>query len=31
LRPGHYVACHLADEKGGSKIAADTVLASVVD
>jgi oligopeptide transport system ATP-binding protein len=31
FRPGHFVACHLADEEGGSKISADTVLASVVN
>jgi len=30
VRPGHYVACHLADEKGSSKIAEGTVLASEV-
>jgi len=29
--PGHLVACHLADEKGSSKIPEDTILASVVD
>lgn len=28
LRPGHFVACHLADELGGSKIPEKTVLAS---
>ncbi len=28
MRPGHFVACHLADEAGGSKIPKDTVLAS---
>jgi oligopeptide transport system ATP-binding protein len=28
LRPGHFVACHLADEESGSKIPANTVLAS---
>ncbi len=31
MRPGHFVACHLADEKGSSKIPEDTILASVVD
>jgi len=31
IRPEHFVACHLADEAGSSKISADTVLASVVD
>lgn len=30
-RPGHFVACHLADEAGSSKIPEQTVLASVVD
>jgi oligopeptide transport system ATP-binding protein len=30
-RPGHFVACHLADEAGSSKIPEGTVLASVVD
>jgi oligopeptide/dipeptide ABC transporter ATP-binding protein len=29
-RPAHYVACHLADEKGTSKIPEGTVLASEV-
>jgi len=29
--PGHLVTCHLADEKGSSKIPEDTILASVVD
>ena len=28
MRPGHFVACHLADELGGSKIPEATVLAS---
>jgi oligopeptide transport system ATP-binding protein len=28
LRPGHFVACHLANETGGSKISEKTVLAS---
>ncbi len=31
VHPGHMVACHLADEKGSSKIPEDTILASVVD
>jgi oligopeptide transport system ATP-binding protein len=31
LRPGHFVACHLADEQGGSKIPEGTILASEVD
>jgi len=31
VRPDHYVACHLADEAEGSKISADTVMASEVD
>jgi oligopeptide transport system ATP-binding protein len=31
IRPRHFVACHLADEVGNSKISADIVLASVVD
>jgi hypothetical protein len=31
IRPGHFVACHLADDQGGSKIAEGTVLASEVD
>jgi oligopeptide transport system ATP-binding protein len=30
MRPGHFVACHLADEEGGSKIPEQTVLASVM-
>ncbi len=29
LRPGHFVACHLADEAGSSKIPEKTVLASL--
>jgi oligopeptide transport system ATP-binding protein len=28
IRPGHFVACHLADEKGSSKIPPEVVLAS---
>ena len=31
IHPGHRVACHLADDKGSSKIPEGTVLASVVD
>jgi oligopeptide transport system ATP-binding protein len=31
VRPRHYVACHLADERGGSKIPEGTVLASEID
>ena len=31
VRPDHYVACHLADEQGTSKIPEGTVLASEVD
>lgn len=31
IRPGHFVACHLADEAGSSKIPEKTVLASVID
>ena len=31
MRPGHFVACHLADEEGSSKIPERTVLASVTD
>jgi oligopeptide transport system ATP-binding protein len=31
IRPGHFLACHLADEQGGSKIPEGTVLASEVD
>jgi oligopeptide transport system ATP-binding protein len=30
IRPGHFVACHLADEQGGSKIPDQTDLASVM-
>jgi oligopeptide transport system ATP-binding protein len=30
-RPGHFVACHLADEQGSSKIPEGTVLASEID
>jgi oligopeptide/dipeptide ABC transporter ATP-binding protein len=30
-RPGHLVACHLADEEGSSKIPEGTVLASEID
>jgi oligopeptide transport system ATP-binding protein len=30
IRPGHFVACHLADEAGSSKIAEKTILASVM-
>jgi oligopeptide/dipeptide ABC transporter ATP-binding protein len=30
LRPGHFVACHLADEAGTSKIPEQTILASVM-
>lgn len=29
-RPGHFVACHLVDDKGGSKIPEQTILASVM-
>jgi oligopeptide transport system ATP-binding protein len=29
-RPGHFVACHLADKAGSSKIPEQTILASVV-
>jgi oligopeptide transport system ATP-binding protein len=29
MRPGHFVACHLADEAGGSRIPEQTILASV--
>ena len=29
-RPGHFVACHLADEQGSSKIPEQTILASTV-
>ncbi len=31
MRPGHFVACHLADDKGSSKIPEDTILAAVLD
>jgi hypothetical protein len=31
IREGHFVACHLADEQGSSKIPEGTVLASEVD
>ena len=31
IRPGHFVACHLADAAGSSKIPEKTVLASVID
>ena len=31
IRPGHYVACHLADEEGSSNIPEGTVLASEID
>ena len=31
IRTGHFVACHLADEQGSSKIPEGTVLASEVD
>jgi oligopeptide transport system ATP-binding protein len=31
IRPGHFVACHLADEQDGSKIPEGTVLASEID
>ena len=31
VRPDHYVACHLADERGSSRIPEGTVLASEVD
>jgi len=30
IHPGHFVACHLADEKGSSKIPEQTILASVM-
>ncbi len=30
-RPGHFVACHLVDEKGSNKIPPQTVLASVIN
>jgi oligopeptide transport system ATP-binding protein len=31
IRPGHFVACHLADDEGGSKIPVGTVLASEIE
>jgi oligopeptide transport system ATP-binding protein len=31
IRPGHFVACHLADEQGSSKILENTVLTSETD
>jgi len=31
IRPGHFVACHLADEEGSSRIPAGTVLASELE
>jgi oligopeptide transport system ATP-binding protein len=31
IRPGHFLACHLADERGTSRIPEGTVLASEVD
>jgi oligopeptide transport system ATP-binding protein len=31
VRPDHYVACHLADDQGSSKIPEGTILASEVD
>jgi len=31
MRPGHFVACHLADEEGSSKIPEDTILASEME
>ena len=31
LRPGHFIACHLADEAGSSKIPEKAVLTSVID
>ncbi len=31
MRPGHFVACHLADEEGSSKIPEGTILASVME
>jgi oligopeptide transport system ATP-binding protein len=31
IRPGHFVACHLADDQGGSKIPEGTVLASEIE
>jgi oligopeptide transport system ATP-binding protein len=30
ISPGHFVACHLADDKGGSKIPGQTILASLL-
>jgi oligopeptide transport system ATP-binding protein len=30
IRPGHFVACHLADDQGSSKIPEQTILASVM-
>ncbi|MFC1921744.1 ABC transporter ATP-binding protein [Chloroflexota bacterium] len=30
IRPGHFIACHLADEKGGSRIPEQTILESVM-
>jgi oligopeptide transport system ATP-binding protein len=30
IHPGHFVACHLADDKEGSKIPEQTILASVI-
>ena len=31
IHPGHFVACHLADGEGGSKIPEDVILAAAVD
>jgi oligopeptide transport system ATP-binding protein len=31
MRPGHFVACHLADEEGSSKFPEDTILASEME
>jgi oligopeptide transport system ATP-binding protein len=31
IQPGHFVACHLADEQGGSRIPEGTVLASEIE
>jgi oligopeptide transport system ATP-binding protein len=31
MSPGHFVACHLADKEGSSRIPEGTILASVVD
>ena len=31
IHPGHFVACHLADDEGGSKIPEDVILASAAD